>query len=388
LKRLRVAHVITRLCRGGAQENTFHTVRLAEGTRFEVDLISGPTEGPEGSIEPAVQSAGIEIFRETNLVRNPSPWRDWHALRSLTRRFRDGRYDIVHTHTSKAGFLGRLAAARARVPIVVHTAHGNVFDGYFGSPLTHLFISMERFAARRCDRLIELTPRGIDEHLALGIGRPEQYVTIFSGIDLAPYEQPTEKRAETRAELGVSPDAVLVGGVGRLEPVKGFTYLVRAARAVAQDAPDTTFILVGDGSQREALSHEAANLGSKFRILGMRDDVPDIMGALDVLVLPSLNEGMGRVLLEGGASGIPCIATRVGGIPDIVVDGETGLLVPPKDAEALAEALIALVADPARRQAMGEAARRRIVPDYGLERMVAHIEALYLELAEEKGLDP
>jgi len=166
MRRIRVAHVITRLCTGGAQENTFHTVRLANRDRFEVDLISGPTRGGEGSIEEAVRAAGIEIQREPLLVRSPAPLRDMITLWRLTRRFRDRQYDIVHTHTSKAGFLGRLAAERAGTPIVVHTPHGNIFHGYFSGWLTRIFVWMERHAARRTDRIIELTAGGVEEHLA------------------------------------------------------------------------------------------------------------------------------------------------------------------------------------------------------------------------------
>ena len=175
MKRFRVAHVITRLCRGGAQENTFHTVRLANRARFEVDLISGYSRGREGSIEDTVRAAGIEVCHEPALVRSIAPVRDILALRRLTRLFRERRYDIVHTHTSKAGFIGRLAAERAGVPIVVHTPHGNIFQGYFSKPMTRLFVWMERHAARRTDKLIELTPGGVEEHLAEGIGQRGQY---------------------------------------------------------------------------------------------------------------------------------------------------------------------------------------------------------------------
>jgi len=236
VSKIRVAHVITRLCQGGAQENTFHSVRLANRDRYEVDLISGPTRGPGGSIEPMVRAAGIPILREPFLTRNPAPLRDFIALQRLTRRFREGRYDIVHTHTSKAGFLGRLAAERAGIPAVVHTPHGNVFHGYFNPYLTRLFVWMERHGARRTDRIIELTAGGIEEHLDEDIGRREQYRVIFSGIDIAPYADAIARRQETRHALGAQDEHLLVGGVGRLEPVKGFAYLVEAAKRIAPQA--------------------------------------------------------------------------------------------------------------------------------------------------------
>jgi len=396
MPKIRVAHIITRLCKGGAQENTFHTVRLHNRKRFEVDLIAGHAHGPEGSIEEAVRAAGIEIQREPWLVRNPAPLRDLLTLHRLTERLHRGRYDIVHTHTSKAGWLGRIAAHRAGVPLVVHTPHGNIFDGYFPAPVTRAFVWMERHAARRTHRIIELTPGGIEEHLAEGIGQREQYRVIFSGIDVSPYADAIAHRAATRAALlpvvAGSPDPatcpseglLLFGAVGRLEPVKGFTHFIDAAHRVAAVLPNAHFILAGDGSQRAALERQAAPLGERFQFLGLRHDIPSLMAAFDILVVPSLNEGMGRVLLEAGAAAVPVVASRVGGIPDVVDDGETGLLVPPKDAAALADALLELAAQPERRRLMGDTARAKVVPAYSLEEMVRQIEALYEELLDEK----
>ncbi|NIA15128.1 MAG: glycosyltransferase [Nitrospiraceae bacterium] len=387
MKKFRVAHVITRLCKGGAQKNTFHTVRLANRERFDVDLISGPTKGREGSIEPAVRDAGIEIVRVPYLVRRVAPLHDYLAMRQLTALFVRNRYDIVHTHTSKAGFLGRLAAVHAKTPIIVHTPHGNIFHGYFPKYVTRAFVWMERHAARRTDRIIELTPGGIEEHLAEWIGRREQYVTIFSGIDLSPYDAAIARRNETRRALGVADNQLLVGGVGRLEPVKGFRYLVSAARLVLESVPNARFIVAGTGALAKVLRAEAADLDDRFRFLGLRDDVPDLMAAMDVFVLPSLNEGMGRVLLEAGAAATPAVATSVGGVPDIIRAGETGILVPPREPEALANAVCILARDPGARQAMGQAARGAVAPAYGLDHMVARIEALYEALIEEKSLD-
>ncbi len=387
MRRFRVAHVITRLCKGGAQENTFHTVRLANRERFEVDLISGPTCGSEGSIEAEVRAAGIDILREPALVRQVAPFRDWLALRRLERLFLEKQYHIVHTHTSKAGFVGRLAAARAEVPIVVHTPHGNVFHGYFPGPVTRLFVWMERHAARRTDRIVELTPGGIEEHLAEWIGRRDQYACIFSGIDLAPFESAIARRNETRQALGVGPEEFLVGGVGRLEPIKGFAYLIEAARLTLERLPQVRFIVAGQGALEEDLRHAAADLGDRFRFLGLRDDVPDLMAAMDVFALPSLNEGMGRVLLEAGAAGTPAVASCVGGVPDIIQAGKTGILVEPRDPRAIVEAICDLARDSARRIAMGRAAREAVAPGFGLEGMVQRIESLYEDLIEEKHLD-
>jgi len=387
MPKIRVAHVITRLIKGGAQENTFHTVRLHNADRFDADLIAGPPLGAEGSIEDAVRQSGIAIHREPYLLRNPAPLRDLLTLRRLEARFRRGRYDIVHTHTSKAGWLGRIAAERAGVPNIVHTPHGNVFHGYFHPAVARAFVWMERHAARRTHRIIELTPGGIEEHLAEGIGQRAQYRVVFSGIDTAPYDAAIAAREATRAALDCPPGALLIGGVGRLEPIKGFTYFVDAALRLAEALPQARFVLAGQGSDLDALRKRAAPLGDRFVFLGLRADVPALMAAFDVCVVPSVNEGMGRVLLEAGAAGAPVAASRVGGIPDIVDDGETGLLVPPRDAAALAAALRDLAASPERRALMGAAARAKVVPRYSLEEMVRRIEAIYEELLDENAPD-
>jgi len=372
---------------GGAQENTFQSVRLADTARFTVDLISGRTRGPEGSIEDRVRAADINLLRVPHLVRSPNPFCDWPALRELTQLLEVQQYDLVHTHTSKAGYLGRLAARRAGVPAIVHTPHGHIFGGYFSTLTTRFYIALERHAAQFTDRIIALTGQEVEDHLARGIGQREQYRVVHSGIDMAPFEAARERREETRRKLGIKPDEVVVGAAGRLERVKGFTYLIDAVRLLADSNPNLRLLLVGDGSLRTELTRAAAPLGRRIEFAGFRDDVPDLMAAFDILALPSLNEGMGRVLLEAGAAGTPVVATHVGGVPDVVRDGETGLLVPPKNAGALANALDALTNDAERRAHMGRAAREFVVPRFSIASMVRALEAIYDEVIAEKGID-
>ena len=379
-KYIKVAHIITRLCKGGAQANTFHTVRLSNRERFKADLISGFTTGDEGSIEDTINAAGIDIIRVPDLVREVSPLRDLRALSNLTKLLKKNQYDVVHTHTSKAGFIGRLAAKRAGIPVIVHTPHGNIFHGYFPWLITKSFVLMERHVASFTDRIITLTPGGVDEHLAQGIGNREQYVSIFSGIDVEPYTKAIEKRDDTRRELVIDSSDFLIGGVGRLESIKGFKYFVSAAELIDSSVPESRFILAGHGSLEGELREMAGKLGEKFSFLGTRDDVSQLMAAMDICVVPSLNEGMGRVILEAGAASTPVIATRVGGIPDIIRDGETGILVEPRDAKAIADKVCILSQDRDRLHRMGQAARTFVVPAFGLEGMVARIEELYIEL--------
>lgn len=387
MTKIRVAHIITRMCKGGAQENTFHTVRLHNKERYEVDLICGTNSGEEGSLEAEIEAAGIPILREPHLMREVGFKNDFLALRGLTRRLKRGRYDIVHTHTSKAGFLGRRAAVKAQIPIVVHTPHGNIFDGYFSRPKTLLYTLLERQAAFWSDRIIELTDGGIDEYLAQGIGIRNLYTTIFSGVDFTPYQNLEQDRQAIRRSLGVDDATILVGGVGRLETVKGFEYFIEAARHLEAENTSIRFIHAGTGSLAKELLQRAGSMGDRFTFLGLRHDIPAIMAALDILVVPSLNEGMGRVVLEAAAAKTPCIASHVGGLPEVVLQGKTGMLVPPRDPKAIAQAIKALSQNPDRLWAYGEAARKFVVPDFSLENMVQHIEELYETLIKEKNLE-
>jgi glycosyltransferase involved in cell wall biosynthesis len=361
---------------------------MANRDRFEVDLIAGKLTGEEGSLEEEVEGAGIPILRIPSLQREINPIQDYKAYKELSHLFREKQYDIVHTHTSKAGIAGRWAAKTEQVPIVVHTPHGNIFDGYFSKGKTTVFKFIERKAATWSDRLIELTSNGVDEYLQEGIGKPDQFAVIHSGIDLSPYESAIQQRDETRAKLGVLPDELLIGGVGRLEPVKGFSFLVDAANEFLNALPQSKCIHAGIGSEAEELRSAGAEWGDRFQFLGLRHDIPELMAAMDVLVVPSLNEGMGRVILEAGAAETPCIGARVGGIPDVIQDAKTGLLVPPKDSKAIAEAVSTLGNNRELRISMGKASREFVVPEFGLDTMVEHIENLYEELIKEKDLDP
>jgi glycosyltransferase involved in cell wall biosynthesis len=311
---------------------------------------------------------------------------DLRAYNELQQLFRDRRYDIVHTHTSKAGYLGRMAASKAGVPIVAHTPHGHIFFGYFNKLLTEVFTKLERDAALKTNKLIELTQRGVDQHLAEGVGRRDQWTAIFSGIDLAPFDGAIRARETTRQSLGVASAEFLIGAVGRLEPVKGFSYFVRAARIVLDSMPSARFVLAGDGAERDSLKALAETLGPRFQFLGMRDDVPALMAAMDLCVVPSINEGMGRVILEAGAAGTPVVATNVGGIPEVVKETVTGLLVRPRDETGIASAVLSLAADRAQRERIGKSAREH-VQQFSLARMVEKIESLYEDLIREKRLD-
>ncbi len=374
---IRLLHIITRLDVGGSTENTVICATRMPRPEFACSLISGRTTEPPPDLPESLARAGVPWIEIRHLRRPVNPIADGRALGHLYRAIRRARADIVHTHSSKAGFLGRLAARMAGVRRIVHTPHGHIFEGYFSPLRTRAFIVLERVAARFTDRIITLSDEEARDHLRHGIGRPEQFVTIPSGVDL---DAVTAARPARLVSGGP-----VIGAVARLVPIKGLQHLVAAAPELFRRAPGARILLVGDGEMRPALEAQARALGLSDRIVfaGFREDIPSVIAAMDVLVLPSLNEGMGRVLVMAMALGKPIVATRVGGVPELLGDGEAGLLVPPGDPAALAEAVGTLLRDPTRAQALGEAGRRR-VHRYSVETMLDSLARLYREVIEQE----
>jgi glycosyltransferase involved in cell wall biosynthesis len=285
---------------------------------------------------------------------------------------------IVHTHTSKAGILGRIAAKTAGVPLIVHTPHGHVFYGHFGPVVSRLFLVIERLMASITDCMIALTEVEKNDYIAFAVCSPQKLVTIHSGVDVHPYMTASCDMEKKRKALGLKTRGLLVGTVGWLLPIKGPMFLLKAMAGLWQDHPDTELVYVGKGDLEQELRDEAGRLGlsEKVKFLGWRDDIPEIMHILDVFVLPSLNEGMGRVLVEAMAAGKPIVASRVGGIMDLVRDGVNGILVEPGNVDALRNAVKRLLGDKDLRDRMGSKGQT-MAPQFGVEEMVQRIDALY-----------
>ena len=380
-------HIITRFDKGGSAENTYLTLIGLSRAGYDLVLVTGPSDDSQSgerereavrtNLERA-ERAGIRIVRIRGLVRNMKLGGDLSAFLELLRVVRVEKPRIVHTHTSKAGILGRWAAWLCRVPVIVHTPHGHVFWGYFGPLETKLYVTLEKITARITDRIIALTGQERDDHLRFRVAPPEKFVTIHSGVDLSRFDAALYDRSKIRIELDIPPGDLVVGTAGRLTPVKGHVHLIAAAAKILAVHPDTTFVLLGDGELKGRLIEQAEALGlaGKVRFPGWRPDVAAVMSAFDVFALPSLNEGMGRVLVEAMALSRPVVASRTGGITDLVEDGRNGLLVPPGDSGALADAILRLLGDAALRAAMGGEGRRR-AEIYSTERMVEKIEELY-----------
>lgn len=381
MKGLRVLHVITRLIVGGAQENTLATVAGLRARGHEVMLVTGPSSGAEGSLLGRARALGIEPVVVPELVREVRPTRDLIALGRLYRLIRAGRFDLVHTHTSKAGALGRVAARLALTPVVVHTPHGHVFDGYFGPTATHTFLALERGLAHLDDTMIAISDRCRADHLRLGVGRAQRFVTIPSGIPAPP-----DDRDAARVAMGLADGELAIGCVGRLASVKGQAILLDAFARLARRHPEARLVLVGDGPCRDELQALAGrlHLDGTVRFLGLRDDASALLAGFDLYVQPSLNEGMGRALAQAMAAGVAVIATDAPGPAELVgVDG-AGLLVPAGDPNALAAAIEALLDDEPRRLAAGEFARKRAVEFWSEDDMVDAIEGLYLRLVRAR----
>jgi len=383
----KVIHVITRLDRGGSAQNTLLTALGHDRSRYDPLVVHGPAgrwtaqggDAASGDNARRLEAAGIRAYRVAALTRELNPIKDLWALGQLIALFRRERPLLVHTHTSKAGVLGRLAAWMTRVPVIVHTPHGHVFYGHFNRLVSWFFLQIERLLARVTARLIALTEAERDDHLERGVGRRDRFAVIPSGIDVKRFKHVNGTIGQRPDGFACPADAVVIGSVGWLTPVKGHRYLIEALSKLKPSHPRLYVVIVGGGELRRTLTDLAAGLGVEdaVRLLGERDDVLECLADMDLFVMPSLNEGMGRALIEAMAAGRPVVATRVGGIPAIVKDRRNGLLVPPGDAASLGTAIAELIQRPAWAKGLGAAASDSVGSRFGVHAMVAAVESVY-----------
>ncbi len=377
--KIKVLHIITRLDKGGSAENTFLTVKGLDKKRYAVTLMSGPVQDTGQERRTQVEECGIPYIHIPVLVRNINVVADSIALFKICRFLAKEKFDVVHTHTSKAGLLGRFAARLARAPVVVHTPHGHVFFGYFGPLKTKIFIMLEKLANRMTDRIVALTRREKADYISYRTCPEEKITVIHSGVELNKFrEYSLAEKTKLKKEFGLPENSFVVGTAGRLVPVKGPEFLIKASQTLIPKHPHTCFLFAGDGPLKEDLQKKVNEARGEKNIffLGWRDDIAHILSIFDVFCLPSLNEGMGRVLVEAMAHGIPIVASDVGGIPDLVTHGKNGFLVPPKNPEELAKHIQILIEDEAKRKKMGEAGKK-MAPGFSHETMVKSIAELY-----------
>ena len=373
-RRTRVLHIITHLDNGGAQANTLLSVAGLDRGRYVVDLAAGPGLLERQALASADRVVVLPYFR-----RSLYSFGDLRAAAALVRLV--GDYDVVHTHGSKAGVLGRLAARMRRVPAVVHTVHGFPVHEYMPHLKRQLLLALERVAARCADRIVCVCDANVAEALSLGIARPEQVRVVVSGV---PSEQVRAgSDGSVRTELGIPTDAPVVGTITRLMEQKAPLDFVAAARRVIGADPQVHVVMVGGGPLRDQVAAAAAGI-PRLHLLGFRNDVPDVLAMLDVVAFSSLWEGLGRALTEAVLAGKPVVATAVNGVPDLVVDGETGYLTRPGRPNELADRILDLLARPDRGAAMGLAGASRVAGRYDVEEMVAGLDQLYQEILEER----
>jgi glycosyltransferase involved in cell wall biosynthesis len=379
-------HLITRLSLGGSARNTIDSAAAAVRAGYRTLLASGPS-GPELDVTSAAEQSGCEVLVIPSYRREVSPLCDLAALLKTISLIRREYVQIVHTHTSKAGFIGRLAAHLSRTPVVIHTPHGHIFHDYYGPVLTRFFITLERFAAPLCDRIVVLTDLCAEQHLARGIGRPHQYVSIPSGVDIQALRSRALSRETARRHLGWEQGNFYLLGIGRFVPVKGFDIAVDAMPDILKSMPGSVLVLLGDGPERSALEAAARDSGvyEQLMFIDARQEVVPYICAADLLLAPSRNEGMGRAIVEAMSLGLPVVATRVGGIPDVLADKKSGLLVPPENPHALARAVLELLDNLERRTSFGQSGKKR-AEQFSLETMESLLLELYRDVAAEKGL--
>lgn len=392
MRRVKVLHLITHLGFGGASDNTLLTVKHLSRARYEVDIAAG--QDYVDWVEYG-RTCADELFLFPDMHRDPRPAADARLLRQLTRFLREQRYDIVHTHNAKAGVLGRIAARRAGIPIVLHSMHllswQDVHSAPNAGPLQRaataakkqLYLGLERYAARLSDRVVTVCEANRQEAIEARLAAPEKITTIYSGIDLSRFDVQVD-RAEKCRSLGLDPARPVIGMIGRLSTQKAPLDFVAAAKLALRSRPEAQFIMAGDGPLADEVAQAVAD-EPRIKLLGYRDDIPELYKTLDMFVLASLWEGLGRALTEAMIVGIPIAATAVNGIPELVTHRETGMLSPPHAPEQLAENIVWLLEHPHEAQAMRARGQQRVLPAFDMRKMVFDIEQLYEQLMAAQG---
>ena len=381
---MKVVHIITRLILGGAQENTLLTVEdQHRDWHDDVTLITGPGLGPEGSLIERAQAGGLDLRIIPQMRRNIHFWRDWSSYRALVRLLREIRPEIVHTHSSKAGIMGRLAAHHLGIP-AVHTIHGPSFYPS-QNPLAYQFYrQLEIWAARRCERLISVCDAMTDQYVAENVAPRSKFVTVYSGMDVEQFLSPRRAREVVRGELGFQPQQVVVGKVARLFELKGHEYVIEAARMAVKDNPYLRFLFVGNGLLQGQLTQQIAHAGlaGHFVFTGLvpSDQVPELIGAMDIVVHASLREGLARVLPQGLIAGKPVVSYDVDGAREVVITGETGYLLAPKSVAELAAAINELAADSTLRERLGQTGRARFTEQFRHQNMTRQLREIYADV--------
>ncbi len=387
---MRIAHIITRLIIGGAQENTvFSCEDLIREHGDDVLLITGPPVGPEGSLIDRARESGVPMEVVPELRRAIHPWRDWRSYVRLKRILRDFQPDVVHTHSAKGGIIGRAAAKAVGVPAIVHGVHGAPFHPYQSALARGVFRACERWAAPKCDAFVSVADAMTDLMVDGAVAPREKFRTVYSGMEVEPFLEAEQHRDRVRRELGYTPEHVVIGKIARLFHLKGHEYVIEAATRVVEANPNVRFLFIGDGILTEQYVEQirTAKLEDYFHLVGLVPParIPELVGAMDVVVHTSLREGLARVLPQGLIAGRPVVSYDVDGAREVVINDETGYLIPPQQTDSLADALVELAGDEALRARLGKEGQRRFTEQFRHEVMTRQLRELYLHVLEQKG---
>ena len=388
---VRILRAIARLNMGGPALNVSYLTKGLDEKGYSTTLAAGRLARGEDSMAFVAEEMGVCVLPIPAMHREVSPFYDPLAVSRMLQVIRRIRPHILHTHTAKAGAVGRAAAllaGTARPPVIVHTYHGHVLRGYFDPVRTQFFRETERALARHTTRLVAVGPEVRDDLVEMDVAPFEKFSVIRLGIDLESRVLDDGRRGEYRQLFGVPEERFVVGWIGRMTGIKRVSDVLMSFKRLLDSGVDATLCMVGDGPDRVPAERDAKELGIAKSVLwtGYQRDVSPYYSMFDTLVLPSANEGTPVVAIEALAGGCPVVATRVGGVPDVVDDGEDGVLVEVGDVDAIAEALALLARDPELRRRMGERGRELVVPRYRVERLIDDVDSLYRELLSEKGL--
>lgn len=384
---MKVCHIITRMIVGGAQENTFFSARGLHESGHGCVLLTGPSPGPEGELLKHGAQAGFEIVECPYLVREISPYKDIRATLFIKKYLQENKFDVVHTHSSKAGIIGRLAASMAGIPVVVHTVHGLAFHRYEKAWKNLIYITAERWAAKKSDRIYAVAQAMINQCLEENIGTPELFKVVYSGMELEPFLN-SSPEPELRKKLGIPEGRKVIGTVARLFPLKGYEELLEIAPSIIAAVPDVHFLIVGDGSLRGYFEDTIKKLGiaDRFSFAGLvpPSEVYRYIALMNVLVHFSLREGLPRAAVQALASARPVVAYNLDGTPEVVKNNVTGKLIDPDDTRKAADAVIELLSDNAAAGEMGRNGRELVSKLFDWRRMSDILIEDYEKCLKEK----
>jgi glycosyltransferase involved in cell wall biosynthesis len=367
---------------GGAQENTLFTIIGHIQKGHEVVLVTGPSPGPEGELLKKADFPEFEVVEFPSLVREINPARDIKAYFALKKFFRERKFDVVHTHSSKAGIIGRVAAWNAGVPLVVHTVHGQAFHPYEKPWKNYIYKTSERWAARHSHRIYAVAQAMIDQCVQAGIAPAEKYQVVYSGMEIEKFLNSTPE-PELRKQLGIPENVKVIGAVARLFPQKGYEYFVPAAGKIVEKYPDTHFLIVGNGTMREELDRQIKSMGlaDRFHFAGLvpPDQVYRYIAQMDILLHLSLHEGLPRAVVQALASGKPAIGFALDGTPEVIFDDQTGFLARPENVDSVVEGVLKILGDPALAEQMGRNGKQLVAQKFNWHYMADVLEQEYLK---------